>query len=266
MAHQLQMQDDVKLFVEDIGEGKPIVFIHGWPLNQEMFQYQKEELSARGYRYIGIDLRGYGQSDKPKTSYSYDEMAQDVKQVIHQLDLDSYYLAGFSMGGAIAIRFASTYADEKLERLILLGAAAPSFMKRQGYEMGMEEEDVEQLKHAIEDNREQALKEFGKNFFATDVPQDVADKQLRMGLEASEYATLASLEALRDEDLRDEVYNINVRTTVMHGKKDEICEFGFAEELERTIPNVELIPFEESGHGLIYDERQKLNEELLKLI
>lgn len=72
-------------------------------MNHNMFEYQFIELSTRGYRCSGIDLRGFGESDKPWDGYSYDTMADDVKTVLDTLDLQDATLEGFSMGGLISI-------------------------------------------------------------------------------------------------------------------------------------------------------------------
>ncbi|SDN97154.1 alpha/beta fold hydrolase [Alkalicoccus daliensis] len=263
--HRIEVEENVSIYVEDSGEGKPILFIHGWPLNHQMFKSQKEALIENGYRFIGVDLRGYGQSDKPEQKYSYNVFAKDIKKVVEALQLENYYLAGFSMGGPVAIRFATKYADEQLKKLILLGAAAPSFTRRMGYDLGMEKDEVTELIEAIQEDRKSAMEDFGGNFFASDVPPEVSEELLELSMQASKHATISAAKELREADLRDEVTDITIPTVVMHGKKDEICEFGFAEELERLIPKVTLIPFEESGHGLHYDEAEKLNRELVKL-
>ena len=65
MGHKIKSVSGVNISVEDIGTGRPIVFIHGWPVNHKMFEYQFTELPKHGYRCVGIDLRGFGDSDKP---------------------------------------------------------------------------------------------------------------------------------------------------------------------------------------------------------
>lgn len=77
----VKVGDDVSLYVEDTADGgKPVVFIHGWPLSQQMFEYQFMQLHRKGYRCIGIDLRGFGRSDKPwSNGYSYDTFARTSK-------------------------------------------------------------------------------------------------------------------------------------------------------------------------------------------
>lgn len=62
MQYYIETEPGVKLFVEDIGSGTPVVLVHGWPLDHRMFEYQVTHLPKYGYRCISIDLRGYGQS------------------------------------------------------------------------------------------------------------------------------------------------------------------------------------------------------------
>lgn len=83
MSNKIETTNGVNINVEDLGgTGNPVVFIHGWPVNYNMFEYQFIELPKHGYRCIGIDLRGFGDSDKPWDGYNYDTMADDVKVVL----------------------------------------------------------------------------------------------------------------------------------------------------------------------------------------
>lgn len=70
--------------------------------------------------------------------------------------------------------------------------------------------------------------------------------------------------SLRDADLRQDLNRIFVETVILHGKKDHICPFDFALEMNKHILHSKLIPFENSGHGLFYEEWQKFNQEILK--
>jgi non-heme chloroperoxidase len=100
-SNNIDTTNGVKINVEDLGgTGKPVVFIHGWPVNYKMFEYQFTELPKHSYRCIGIDLRGFRDSDKPWNGYNYDAMADDVKAVLDTLNIENAALVGFSMGGA----------------------------------------------------------------------------------------------------------------------------------------------------------------------
>lgn len=99
MGHYIEVDEHVNVYVEDVGEGTPILFLHGWPVSHKMFEYQQIELPKHGYRFLGMDLRGYGKSDTPWSGYDYDTMAADVDKVVRTLDLQDVVLVGFSMGG-----------------------------------------------------------------------------------------------------------------------------------------------------------------------
>src|SRR5665647_3649135 len=109
MGYYVRVEPNVRIYVEDINPqgSKTILFIHGWPLNHKMFEYQFNVLPAMGYRCIAIDQRGFGSSDKPWEGYDLDRMADDVRCVIDALQLKNITLAGHSYGGAISIRSVS---------------------------------------------------------------------------------------------------------------------------------------------------------------
>lgn len=105
MGYYIQVERNVNMFVEDVGpgHGKPILFIHGWPANHKMFEYQFDQLPKVGYRCIGVDLRGFGKSDRPWEGYSYNRLADDIRIVIDALKLEGVTLAGMSVGGAPSV-------------------------------------------------------------------------------------------------------------------------------------------------------------------
>ncbi|OIK11374.1 alpha/beta hydrolase [Bacillus sp. MUM 13] len=266
MGHYIQTEDNVKIFAEDIGEGKPVILIHGWPLNHEMFESLMNELPQRGYRFIGIDLRGYGKSDRPMKGYDYNTMADDIKAVIDKLDLDQAVLAGFSMGGPIAARYMTRHGGHRISRLLLLSAAAPVFTQREDYPYGMTKAKVDELIKQIQEDRPAALADFGTKFFGTQPSKEFTMWFNQLALTSSSNGTIQSAYALRDEDLRMELSDIAVPTLLMHGKKDKICPYDFALEMMEMIPDAQLIPFEESGHGIFYDEKEKFNTEFLNFL
>ncbi|HZH64129.1 MAG TPA: alpha/beta fold hydrolase, partial [Flavisolibacter sp.] len=102
-AEYIEVEPNVKLHVTDLGEGAPVVLIHGWPLSDAMYEYQYAALVDKGYRVIGITLRGFGLSDKPGGTYNYDVFADDIKIVLDKLKVKDATIGGFSMGGATVI-------------------------------------------------------------------------------------------------------------------------------------------------------------------
>jgi pimeloyl-ACP methyl ester carboxylesterase len=265
-AEYIEVEPNVRLHVTDAGEGRPVVLIHGWPLSDEMYEYQYSALIKNNFRAIGITLRGFGKSDKPYGVYDYDMHALDIKNILSQLDVSNAVMVGFSMGGSIAIRYVSKYSGAHVSKLVLCGAAAPSWTQRDDFKFNLPKSAVDDLIALTEKNRPKLLSNFAKIFSATEtaLSKGIGDWLNGMGLSATSYATAQCLMALRDTDLRPDMKNIKIPTLILHGKKDKICSFDLAEQMKLGIQNSQLVAFENSGHSLFLEETGKFNSELMK--
>src|SRR5262245_51058113 len=108
---------DIAIHYNDHGAGKPIVLIHGYPLDGNSWERQERVLLAQGYRCISYDRRGFGQSSQPSTGYDYDTLAADLKALLDHLALDQdVVLAGFSMGTGEVTRGAPAAPASSLRR------------------------------------------------------------------------------------------------------------------------------------------------------
>ena len=88
------------------GSGSPVVLLHGSPLTSHSWLRIIPTL-ARTHTVIAPDLRGYGESDKPRTGYELHTMAQDIRQPVHQLDMESVSVVGHDLGGLVAYVYAA---------------------------------------------------------------------------------------------------------------------------------------------------------------
>lgn len=268
MGYYVAVEPDVKIYVEDVNpaSNKVIFFIHGWPANHNLFEYQFNVFPAMGYRCIGIDLRGFGQSDKPYKGYHYDRLADDVRAVIDVLKLQSFTLAGHSVGGAIAIRYMARHNGYGVAKLVLLAAAAPSFTQRPSYPYGLPAEEVTKLIQATHSNRPKMLRDLGETFFFQNVTGPFSDWFFHLGLQAAGYSTAALLESLRDESLFTDLEKIRAPTLIIQGIHDQIVLPHLAMTLKEGIQGSQLIWLEYSGHGLFWEQRDKINEVMLNFI
>ena len=264
MGYYVAVEPDVKLYVEDLNPAakKAVLFLHGWPLNHQAFEYQMNHLPKTGLRCIAIDMRGFGRSDKPWDGYSYDRLADDLYQVIGLLQLKDITLAGHSMGGAVAVRYMARYDGQGVARLALFGAAAPSFVNRPDFSYGFLKEEVTNLLKQCYDDRPGLLRTFGEMFFFRNISAPMNDFFFNLGLQAAGWSSAAGLKSLRDEELFSDLAQIHVPTLILHGIHDRICPFPFALAQKERISEARLVPFETSGHGLFYEEWGKLNSEL----
>jgi len=265
-AEYIEVEPNVRLHITDAGKGRPIVLIPGWPLSDEMYEYQYNDLINKNFRVIGITLRGFGKSDKPYGAYNYDVHALDIKKVLSKLDIKDAVLVGFSMGGAIAVRFVSADNGTHVSKLALCGAAAPIWTRRKDFPYNLPKSAVDDLIKLNYQDRPKLLSNFAKIFSATETSlnEGIGNWLNGICLSASSYATAQCLIALRDTDLRSDLLKITIPTLILHGKKDKICSFDLAEQMKAGISDSHLIAFENSGHSLFLEETRKFNEALIK--
>jgi pimeloyl-ACP methyl ester carboxylesterase len=261
-----------------------------------MFEYQFTQLPQQGYRCIGISMRGFGKSSKPWGEYTYDVFADDLHAVLQSLDVRNVTLVGFSMGGAIALRYLSRHKVDRVSNLVLCGVAAPVFTAQPGFPFGIEPGAVDKLITLSYSDRAKLNADFGDLLFKNSdaVSFQLFDWFRNLGLEASPHATAACLATLRDSDLCEDIQSVSVPTILFHGLHDRICPFKLAETMTAPaevmptgevasaaggieiaaakepaasgIRGAKLICFENSGHALFYEERVKFNAELINFI
>jgi len=269
MSHPeyIEVAKNVRLHVTDIGKGRPVVLIHGFPLSDEMYEYQYAALAKAGFRAIGITMRGFGHSDKPGTGYSYDTYAADIKAVLDQLNLDNVVLGGFSMGGAVVIHYMSRYQGAHVGKLALFAAAAPCWTKQPDFPYSyFTKQDIDKLIELAGIDRPALYEAFGKKFTATStsVSAGIGAWLGTINLQASGFAVLQMLAVLRDADERQSLKSIKVNTLILQGRYDSLVSYQLAEQIQKAIPNSKLVPFEKSGHALFVEEPDKFNKQLIE--
>lgn len=264
----IEVEKDINIFVQDLNPNaqKTILFIHGWPSNHNMFEYQFDQLPQYGFRCIGMDLRGFGNSDRPWEGYSYNRLADDVRSIIDALDLTNITLLGFSMGGAIAIRYMARHSGHGVSKLALVSAAAPLFTQRPDYPYGLPVSEVNKIIMHTYTDRPKMISEFGSKFFTSAVSPEFMNWFSLLALEAAGHATAMTAISLRDEDLRKDIQQLLVPTGIFHGIYDQIVPFASAKVMHQYIRGSILIPFNFSGHGLFYDELARFNYCLMQFL
>jgi pimeloyl-ACP methyl ester carboxylesterase len=268
MGYYVTVKDNVNIYVEDLNPNgkKTIVFLHGWPGDHNLFEYQFDKLPKLGYRCIGIDTRGFGKSDRPFHGYDYDTLSDDVKGVVEALDLQDFILAGHSTGGSIAVKYMGRHKGYGVCKLALFAAAAPSLIKRPNFPYGVDKDNIVQMIQETYKDRPQMLRNFGDTFFFQHTSQAFSDWFFQLGLKAAGWATASVEETWIKEVLFDDLECIRVPTLIIHGIHDKVVPYQLAEVQHQMIRNSTLVPFEFSGHGTFYDQKDEFNEVLVKFI
>lgn len=269
MGYYVRVEPDVNVFVEDLNpEGKQaVLFIHGWPENHNLFEYQFNELPKLGYRCIGMDCRGFGLSDKPWTGYDYDRLSDDIRCVVDALQLKDFVLGGHSTGGGIAVRYMARHKGYGVSKLALFAAAAPSLIQRPYFPYGLQKQAVLDIIKGTYDDRPNMLRGFGNMIFYRHVTEPLSDWIFQLGLQAASWATAAIANSWLDEEkLFDDLKAIDVPTLILHGINDQVCLFPLAIAQKNAIKNAKLVPFEACGHFLFYDQKDRFNKELVDFL
>ncbi|MFV8343790.1 alpha/beta fold hydrolase [Flavobacterium sp. XS2P39] len=262
----------VTLYVKDYGEGKPVVLIHGWPLSNEMWEYQIEALVQNNFRVITYDRRGFGKSSQPWDGYDYDTLTDDLKAIIDQLDLKEVTLVGFSMGGGEVVRYFSRHGGKGVSKAVLISSVTPFQLKTDSNPDGVPQEKYDGMAEQIKQDRIGFLDSFGKTFFGVSfISQPISTALLdyyRMLCSfASPRATLACAQSFSTTDFRREMASVNVPTLIIHGDEDKTVPIEITSEVAtKLIPYNKFIVYEGAPHGLFYIEKDKLNNDLIEFL
>jgi len=103
----------ISLYVEEHGDGDPVLLLHGWPDSARLWRHQVPALTAGGYRVIAPDLRGFGRSERPAEvrSYALRNVVSDVSALLDQLEVPAVHVVGHDWGAAVAWLTASLCPD-----------------------------------------------------------------------------------------------------------------------------------------------------------
>jgi len=265
--------EEVKLFYQDIGRGKPVVLIHGWPLSHEMWEYQLNELPKHNIRVITYDRRGFGKSSRPWEGYDYDTLATDLRLIMEELDLTNVTLVGFSMGGGEVARYLSKYnSDGRVTKAALISSVTPYLLKTDNNPNGLPQEMFTDIKDQLEDDRPKFLEGFAKTFYGVHLfNHPVSDEYLQrnaaLALNSAGYAPVKSMQAWSTTDFRSDLAAIRVPLLVLHGKADETVPIdASAEETVKIVPHAKYVVYDDAPHGLFYTHKTKFNEDIIDFI
>jgi pimeloyl-ACP methyl ester carboxylesterase len=264
--------EPVNIYYEDLGGGKPVVFIHGWPLSGSMWEYQVTELSKKGLRCIIYDRRGFGKSDRAFGPYDYDTLAGDLKALLDELDLEDVTLVGFSMGGGEIAKYFSLHAGARVSKAVLVSAVVPYMLKTDSNPNGVPQDIFDEMTQGMLNDRPKFMEGFNKDFFGVSlinhpVSEPFLANSLVQVMDASYIATLECAKSFSSTDFRQDVPKINVPTLIIHGDADKTVPIdATGAESAKAIPGAKYIVYEGAPHGLWFTNKEQLNKDLADFI
>ncbi len=268
----IEAKDGTKLHVKDMGQGRPVILIHGWPLTGDMFEYQTVALLESGFRVITYDRRGFGQSGHPASGYTYDTFADDLAAVIDGLELQNVSLVGFSMGGGEIARYLSRHGASKVSKAVLVASVAGYLLKDESNPDGVDASVFEGMKKDIRKDRFDFLQSFAKTFYGiglvtSPVSQGVLDWSFVLGVMASPKATIDCVDAFAKTDFRPDFAAFTIPTLVIHGTGDKTVPIDpTGRAAANGIAGAKLIEYDGEPHGLFATVPDRLNQDLIEFL
>jgi pimeloyl-ACP methyl ester carboxylesterase len=257
-------KDGTKLFVQDWGNGKPVVLLSAWTFDASSWGSQIAALNAKGFRCVAPDRRGHGRSEMPSTGYDLDTLTDDVAAVIEQRDLRDVTLVGFSMGTAEAVNYLRRYGSDRIARLVLVAPTTPFLVKT--------EDNPDAVPRAmIEADTAAVARDFAKwiaaneaAFFTPDTPEITRTWIREMMLSVPLPVALACRNTIAFSDLRAAAARIDRPTLILHGDKDASAPLPLTgAKTAKLIKGSKLIVYEGAPHPLPLTHSERLMADML---
>lgn len=238
------------LNVTDLGEGTPIVWIHGFPLASSIFEQQ---LAIRNVRHVMPDLPGFGQSRPDGGKVSIDDYAHLIINLLDQRGIDRAVFAGLSMGGYICFAIARL-APQRMRGLILIDTrqTADTDEARKGRYESIEKAKQAGVKPIVDSMLPKMLTQRA--------PREMRERVREIMTSTSAEGAIAALQAMATRpDSTPQLQTIAVPTLVLVGEEDAITPPADAERMSKAIAGAKLVRVPGAAHLSNYEKAAEVN-------
>ena len=263
---------DIELYYEDHGSGRPVVLIHGYPLDGHSWEKQIPALLEAGNRVITYDRRGFGRSSQPTTGYDYDTFAADLDALMRELDLLDTVLVGFSMGTGEVGRYLGTYGSRRVAKAVFLASLEPFLLKTDDNPTGVDQSVFDGILEAVKKDRYAYFTSFYEAFYNLDetLGSRISEEALRnswnVAAGASAHASIAAVPTWIT-DFRADVAKVDVPTLILHGTADRILPIdATGRPFHALLPTAEYVEIEGAPHGLLWTHAEEVTAALIAFL
>ncbi|GAI22774.1 unnamed protein product, partial [marine sediment metagenome] len=236
----------LKINYKTLGEGKPLLILHGWGSRSDNWQRVGELLAQKGIKVIIPDLPGFGRSQKPSIAWGLDEYCEFLQELVEFLNLERFYLLGHSFGGALAVKYSLKF-PEKIEKLFLVSAAC--FRRKTP--------------------KKRFLYILSKIFPSCFLSSSLLRRAFYRFIVKSDYPSVNGLMKeiylkIIKQDLSDILSQVQVSTTIIWGEKDNITPIKDAHLINKKIKDSKLEIISNVNHDLNLKNPEELSKAIIK--
>ncbi len=265
-------KDGTQIYYNDWGQGRPVVFSHGWPLSADALEDQMFFLAQRGYRCVGHDRRGHGRSSQPWSGNDLDTYADDLAALVKELDLKDAIHVGHSTGGGEVARYIGRHGTKRVAKAALIGAIPPVMVKSASNPSGTPLEEFDKLRAAVQADRSQFWKDLSMPFYGYNRPgakisEGVRESFWLQGMMAGFPASYFCIKAFSETDLTEDLKKFDVPTLIMHGDDDQIVPIADSAMLSsKIVKKAQLKIYKGAPHGMCSTHKDQINADLLAFL
>jgi len=253
----------IEFAYDDVGDGAPIVFLHGFPFNRSMWREQIDFLSAQNYRVVAPDLRGLGETKFNGDVATMEDMARDVAALMDELQIDCAAVCGLSMGSYVAFEFVHLFPS-RVRALALAGARAQAAdeTEKEWREQQARRIQAEGLRFAVDS--------IMANLLAQSTLKEKLDVVIRVGemiLHTDPQGAAAAQRGMAiRRDYSGDLAAIAVPTLIIAGREDAVRKPDDAEFIHQRIRNSRLQTIDDAGHLMNMEQPEIFNDALMAFL
>jgi pimeloyl-ACP methyl ester carboxylesterase len=248
----------------DVGEGPPVVLIHGFASSLETWDALIPELSKK-HRVIAMDLKGFGWTDRPEGDYSPAAQAQLVLKLLDARGVDKAAFVGHSWGSSVTLALA-LMAPARVKRIALYDAwvyeeQIPTFFVMSRADgVG---EALFSIWYTERPDERLSLAFYNKAFLTEKLAEDV---ERSLDRPATVTAALEAVRGQRYEEVQQKYKTIDKPVLLMWGREDAVTTLPFGERLVRDLPRARLVVYPRCGHFPMFEAKNESNAELARFV